>query len=108
MFEEEFGGFGFEFEGESKDGNFYVDSVSEFQMLTRFLPLEEVGISFSGEIKVDEQTSVITDKQIKIDTPEETTKTYLKVMEMRELTEAERMNVSKAKLFFKKYFKQFL
>ena len=55
MFEEEFGGF--EFEGESEDGKFYCDSVPEFQMLTKFLPLEEVGISFSGEIKIDEKIS---------------------------------------------------
>lgn len=104
MFEEEFCGFDFEFEDESKDGNFYVDSVPEFQMLTKFLSLEEVGISFNGEIEIDEQISVITDKKIKIDSPEEATKTYLKVMEMRELTEAERKNVSKFKLFFKKLF----
>lgn len=104
MFEE---GFGFGFEGESEDGKFYCDSVPEFQMLTKFLPLEEVGISFSGEIKVDEKTSVITDKQIKLDNPEVATKTYQKVMEMRELTEAERTNVSKAKLVLKKLFEVF-
>ena len=105
MFEEEFGGF--EFEGESEDGKFYCDSVPEFQMLTKFLPLEEVGISFSGEIKIDEKTSVITDKQIKLDNSEVAIKTYQKVMEMRELTEAERTNVSKAKLFLKKLFEVF-
>lgn len=107
MFEEEVGGFGFEFEGESEDGKFYCDSVPEFQMLTKFLPLEEVGISFSGEIKVDEKTSVITDKQIKIDNPDAAIKTYQKVMEMRELTEVERTNVSKAKLVLKKLFEVF-
>lgn len=104
MFEEEFGGFGFEFEGASEDGKFYTDSLTEFQMLTKFLPLEEVGISFSGEIKVDENTSVITDKQIKLDNPEVATKTYQKVMEMRELTEVERTNVNKFKLVLKKLF----
>lgn len=104
MFEEEFGGFGFEFEGESEDGKFYCDSVPEFQMLTKFLPLEEVGISFSGEIKIDDKTSVITDKQIKLDNPEVAAKTYQKVMEMRELTEAERTNVNKFKLVLKKLF----
>lgn len=107
MFEEEFGGFGFEFEGESQDGKFYCDSVPEFQMLTKFLPLEEVGISFSGEIKVDEMTSVITDKQIKLENPEVAAKTYQKVMEMRDLTEVERTNVSKAKLVLKKLFEVF-
>ena len=104
MFEEEFGGFGFEFEGESEDGKFYCDSVPEFQMLTKFLPLEEVGISFSGEIKIDDKTSVITDKQIKLDNPEVAAKTYQKVMEMRDLTEAERTNVNKFKLVLKKLF----
>ncbi len=107
MFEEEFGGFGFDFDGESKDGKYYVDSVTEFQMLTKFLPLDEVGISFSGEIPIDEKTSVITDKQIKLDNPEVAIKTYQKVIEMRELTEAERTNVSKAKLFLKKLFEVF-
>lgn len=104
MFEEEFGGFGFEFEGESEDGKFYCDSIPEFQMLTKFIPLEEVGISFSGEIKIDEKTSVITDKQIKLENPEEAAKTYQKVMEMRDLTEAERTNVNKFKLVLKKVF----
>lgn len=107
MFEEEFGGFGFGFEGESEDGKFYVDSVPEFQMLTKFLPLEEVGISFSGEVKIDDNMSVITDKQIKLNNPEVAAKTYLKVMEMRELTEVERTNVSKAKLVLKKLFEVF-
>lgn len=107
MFEEGFGGFGFEFEGESEDGKFYCDSVTEFQMLTKFLPLEEVGISFSGEIKIDDMTSVITDKQIKLDNPEVASKTYQKVVEMRELTEAERLHVSKAKLVMKKLFEVF-
>ena len=104
MFEEEFGGFGLGFEGESEDGKFYTDSLTEFQTLTKFLPLEEVGISFNGEIKIDEKTSVITDKQIELDNPEVATNTYQKVMEMRELTEAERTNVSKFKLILKKIF----
>lgn len=107
MFEEEFDGFGFEFSGESEDGNFYVDSIREFQMLTKFIPLEEVGISFSGEVKVDENTSVITDKQVKMGTPDKAVKTYLKVMEMRELTDVEREKVSKGKLFLKKLFEVF-
>jgi hypothetical protein len=75
--------------------------------MTSVLPIDEVGISFNGEIKIDEKTSVITDKQIKLDNPEEAKKTYLKVMEMRELTEAERLNVSKAKLILKKLFDVF-
>ena len=92
---------------ERNDDNHYTNSVIEFDLLTKFITLEEVGISFNGEIKIDEMTSVITDKQIKLDSPEEAKKTYLKVMEMRDLTEAERLNVSKAKLFMKKLFDVF-
>lgn len=105
MFEEEFSGF--DFETDRTDGIHFTDSVLEFDMLTKFIPLEEVGISFNGEIKIDDTMSVITDKQIKLDNPEEAKKTYLKVIEMRELTEAERLNVSKAKLFMKKLFDVF-
>jgi hypothetical protein len=101
MFEE------FEFEDMSEDGKVYCESLAEFKMMTSVLPIDEVGISFNGEIKIDEKTSVITDKQIKLDNPEEAKKTYLKVMEMRELTEAERLNVSKAKLILKKLFDVF-
>lgn len=97
----------FQFNGESSDGNFYVDSIPEFEMLTTLLPIEEVGISFSGEVKVGENTSVLVDEKIKLDSPEEATKTYQKVMEMRELTEAERTNVNKYKLVLKKLFDVF-
>ena len=106
MFDEKVG-VGVEFEGASDDGNLYVDSIPEFNMLTRFIPLEEVGISFSGEVEVDGNTSVITDKQVNMGTPEKAVKTYLKVMEMRELTDVEREKVSKGKLFLKKVFEVF-
>ena len=106
MFDEKVG-VGVEFEGASDDGNLYVDSIPEFNMLTRFIPLEEVGISFSGEVEVDGNTSVITDKQVNMGTPEKAVKTYLKVMEMRELTDVEREKVSKGKLFLKKLFEVF-
>ena len=52
-------------------------------------------------LKDDTETQ---DKQIKLDNPEVATKTYQKVMEMRELTEAERTNVNKFKLVLKKLF----
>jgi hypothetical protein len=76
-------------------------------MLTRFLPLEEVGISFSGEIKVDDNTSVITDKQVKMENSDMAVKTYLKVMEMRDLSEDEIKHINKFRLFFKKLFEVF-
>ncbi len=100
-------GFEFEFEGASEDGNFYVDNTSEFNMLTTMLPIEEVGISFSGEVQIDEKTSVITDKQVRLESPEIAIRTYKKVMEMRELTETERLQVGKCRLFFKKLFEVF-
>ena len=96
-----------DFATECEDGKVYVDSIYEFQMLSKILPMEEVGISFNGEIKIDEKTSVITDKQIKLENPEIAVKTYQKVMEMRELTEVERANISKAKLVLKKLFDVF-
>lgn len=107
MFEEEIGVIGFEFQRESEVGKFYCDSVFEFQMLTKFLPLEETGLSFSGEIKVDDNTSVITDKQVKMESPDDSVKTYIKVMEMRDLSEAEIKHISKYKLFFEKLFEVF-
>ncbi len=100
-------GFGFEFEGASEDGNYYVDDVCEFNMLTAMLPIEKVGLSFSGEIEVDENTSVITDRQVEFENPEKTIQTYLKVMEIRDLTEDEIKHVSKFRLFFKKLFDVF-
>lgn len=100
-------GFAFEFEGESKDGKFYCDSVPEFKMLTMALPIEETGLSFSGEVELDDNTSVITDKQVKMNSPEDSIKTYQKVMEIRELSEAEILKVNKFRLFFKKLFEVF-
>ncbi len=101
MFEE------FLFEGESEDGKFYTKDVKEFDIITSKMPIEETGISFSGEIEVDENTSVITDKQVKMSSPQESKNTYLKVIEMRDLTEVEIKNISKYRLFFKKLFEVF-
>lgn len=86
------------------DGRIYYDTARDFEVLTKFMPIEEVGISFNGEIKIDETTSVITDKKVTLESPEVALKTYQKVMEMRDLTEAERTNVSKVKLILKKLF----
>ena len=101
---EDFDDFSFDFSGENKDGKYFCDSILEFNMLTQIMPTEEVGISFNGEIKIDDTISVITDKQVKLENPEVATKTYKKVMEMRNLTEDERVNVSKFRLILKKVF----
>lgn len=74
-----------------------TDTTIIFDNVVKSRQCEEVGISFDGETKIDDQTSVITNKDVKADNPEEAKETYLKVLEMRELTEAEMENVSSAK-----------
>ena len=97
----------FGFEEESENRNFYCDSVPEFEMLTMMLPIEETGLSFSGELDIDDNYSVITDKQVKMKSPDDSIKTYQKVMEIRDLSEAEILKMSKFKLFLKKLFEVF-
>lgn len=94
----------FGFEKASEDGNFYVNSLSEFNLLTKMLPIDEVGLSFNGEVEIDKKISVIINKKIEFENPEKTIKTYQKVMEMRDLSEDEIKHINKFKLFFKKIF----
>lgn len=94
-----------EFEG--KDNNFYVDDEEVFRVMLVGLPVEETGVSFSGEIDIDDKTSVLIDKQVKMDNPEESIKTYHKVIEMRDLSEAEIKGISKFRLFFNKLYEVF-
>lgn len=96
-----------DFEQTKADKNFYVDSVQEFEFLISMLPLEEVGISFCGEVEVGQGISIITDKQINLNNPRKAIDTYQKVVEVRELTEAERLHVSKFKVAFNKIFEVF-
>ena len=96
-----------EFEEFNEEGIIYCGSIPEFEFVSCILPVDEVGLSFNGEVKVDDNTSVITDKQIKVDSPQNAINTYVKVMEMRDLTEIEREKVSKVKFFLKKLFEVF-
>ncbi len=64
----------------------------------------EVGLSFKGEAKINDDLSIVTDKEIALGNLEETKKTYLKVMEMRELTEEEQKYANKAHEFLSKMF----
>lgn len=89
------------------DLNFYTDSVDDFEMATSYMDLEEVGISFCGEVEVDDNIGVITDKQVPLKNKETTIKTYQKVMKMRELSEAEILHISKFRLVLKKLFDVF-
>lgn len=66
--------------------------------------MEEVGISFDGEIKISDDVSVLTQKNIPMATISETKETYLKVMEIRELTEKEAELVKGVRGFLKRVF----
>lgn len=90
-----------------QDGNLYFQSVPEFEMLSRVLPVEEVGIHFSGEIPIDDKMSVLTDRKVSFSSVEETVHTYQKVMEVRELTQDEILKMNKWRLFLKKLFEVF-
>lgn len=84
----------------------FTDDLALLALLTQQEKIIETGISFSGAIKVDESTSIITDKDVKIPgNIMDAKKTYLKVMEMRELTEEEQKYANKGREFLSKMFK---
>lgn len=89
------------------DKNFYFNDVEMFRIGLFGIPVEETGICFSSEIDVYDNVSVITDKKVKMNSPEESINTYLKVLEIRDLSEDEIRNISKFRLFFKKLFEVF-
>lgn len=85
----------------------YIDFNSDL-ILSTLLADEgkvlEAGLHFNGETKIDENMYVVTDKRVEIDGLMETKKTYLKVMEMRELTEEEMKYANKARHILSKMF----
>lgn len=84
----------------------FTDDLSILALLTQQEKIIETGISFSGAVKVDESISIITNKDVKIPgNIMDAKKTYLKVMEMRELTEEEQKYASKGREFLAKMFK---
>ena len=85
----------------------YVDDASFFERMTNMMPLEDTGLYFHDEIKVSEDVSVITDQRVSIGSPEETVKTYHKVVEMVELNEYEIQEMNKVRLLLKKLFEVF-
>lgn len=88
--------------------NYYADSIREFDFATKaFLGNVETGISVYDELDVGNGVSVITEKEIPFNSPEETKKNYIKVMEVRDMTEAEMDVANKFRLFFKKLFNVF-
>lgn len=109
MFEDFIFGFNFETGEDDKDndGKIYVRNTHEFLMLANMLPVEELGLSFCGEVEIGEGVSILTDKQIKMGSADEAIKTYQKVIEVRELTELEQEAANKFRLFFRKLFEVF-
>lgn len=88
------------------DERFYkTNFIPAFLEMAKDPCVEEVGISFEGETKVNDEVSVLTDKNIKLDSPEEAKKTYLKVIEMRDLTRDELEDANKVRKFFRLIFK---
>ncbi len=74
-------------------------------LLARQEEIIESGVAFNGEAKIDDNISVITEKEVNLGkTLSDTHKTYLKVMEMRELTEEEMKYVNKSREFLSKMF----
>lgn len=66
--------------------------------------IEEVGISFNSELSIGNDVSVLTNKDIPLKSAQETKDTYLKVMEMRELTLAEAEMANGVRGFLKRAF----
>ena len=97
----------YKFDGVNTNEKHYVESIAEFIFLCSFLPNDEVGISFNGEVEIDDKVSVVTSKDIVLKDADTAVNTYQKVMEIRELTEAERLHISKWKIVIKKLFEVF-
>lgn len=85
----------------------YLDSVRIFEQMTKMMPLEDTGLYFHDEIEVGDGVSVITDERVSLGSPENTAKTYHKVVEVVELNELEMQEANKARLFLKKLFEVF-
>lgn len=85
----------------------YLDSVKVFEQMTNMMPLEETGLYFHDEVEVGNGVSVITDERVSLGSPENTAKTYHKVVEVVELNELEMQEANKARLLLKKLFEVF-
>lgn len=86
------------------DSNLYFDFINSLYSLDK---IEETGLSIQSEIKISEDTSTTIDKMVKIGGLEDTHETYLKVVEMRDLTKEEIKLADKAREFLSKLFEIF-
>ena len=89
--------------------NYYANSIKEFDFVLNAYAGQEVetGISVSDKVEIDDCISVLTEKEVLFDTPEETRKNYLKVIEVQELSESEVEELGKIRLILKKIFTVF-
>lgn len=89
--------------------NYYANSVKEFDFVLNAYAGQEVetGVCVADKLEIDDCLSVLTEREVFFDTPEETKRNYLKVIEVQELSEDEINNVNKFRLFFKKLFNVF-
>ncbi len=85
---------------------FETNNVTAFRIATiaNATPVSELGIHFKSEITLDDITSKITDKYVKLSDANTATTNYLKVVRIIELNTQEKAEVNKARDFFKKMY----
>lgn len=98
--------FDMEMDSEDKDV-LYFSYPNSFINMVENIPVDEMGIRFCGEVKISDKISVLTDKKVSFENSKEVVNTYQKVLEIRELTDEEKMEINKFRLFFKKLFEVF-
>lgn len=63
-----------------------------------------MGIHFKEEVDINDGSSVLIDKEVKLDNREEAVKNYVKVLKMKELVDEEQEIVNKGLLIVKRMF----
>lgn len=92
-------------QGNNENKLYFNTDLTLAALLAKPDEILESGLSFDGEVKLNDNMSIITDKEVKVNGGlSDTHKTYLKVMEMRELTEEEIKYANKVREFLAKMF----
>lgn len=92
-------------EGNNEKKLYFNNDFVLITLLAKQDDILETGLAFDGEVRIDDNISIITEKEVKLDEGlPDTHKTYLKVMEMRELTEEEMKYANKTREFLSKMF----
>ncbi len=84
-----------------KDKKYKILMLERFYKTASSILYDELGISFDGETKIDEQTSIETHKRVKFNSAQEAGETYVKVMEMKELENSLDKDVTKVRKVLK-------